>query len=247
MPKKAAQATEPGFKPAPVMRPRQQVETQLRAAIHDGTFATGEKFPSEANLAEKFGVSRATVREALRALSEAGLISTVPGAGGGSFVTYFDHHRLADFVSDRLGSTFELGSISYDEIVEFRGLVEVPAARLAAANRSETHVKQLRDAITLARETPLEDPRTYEINTDFHRIVAEASGNRLLATFIVATLSVTSPINQAASPGATLGRTIIRDHVALTDAIEKQDTKTAERLAIKHLDFLKKNAAYPQK
>ncbi len=237
------EATGGEFRPAPVMRPRQQVESQLRTAILDGTFANGEKFPSETRLAEQFGVSRATIREALRSLSEAGLISTSIGAGGGSFVTYFDHHRLADFLSERLASTLELGSISNDEVVQFRALVEVPAARLAAANRTEEHIAQLRAAVAEAKVTPLEDPRSFEVNADFHRIVADATGNRLLSTFIAATLRVTLPIDQVTLSGAKLGRSAIRDHDELTDAIEKQDLDAAQALAIKHLDFLQTDAA----
>jgi len=241
---KAADITADGFRPEPVMRPRQQVENQLRAAILDGTFANGDKFPSEARLAEQFGVSRATIREALRSLSEAGLISTVPGAGGGSFVTYFDHHRLADFISERLISTLELGAITYEEVIAFRALIEVPAARLAAENRTEEHIEQLRAAIAESEATAVDDPRVYDIRADFHRIVGAAAGNRLLSTFIAATLRVTTPITHASLRISKLTRQVLQDHTALTDAIEKQDAEAAEELAVKHLDFLRSNAAY---
>ncbi|MCA3749647.1 MAG: winged helix-turn-helix transcriptional regulator, partial [Rubrobacter sp.] len=74
------------FKPAPVRRAREQVESQLREAILSGTFRSGDRLPSELELAKSFGVSRTTVREALGSLASAGLISKVPGASGGSFV-----------------------------------------------------------------------------------------------------------------------------------------------------------------
>jgi DNA-binding transcriptional MocR family regulator len=74
------------FQPSRVRRPREQVEEQIREAILSGAFRQGDKLPSETQLAEQFSVSRTTVREALRALAAAGLISKVPGVAGGSFV-----------------------------------------------------------------------------------------------------------------------------------------------------------------
>src|SRR5689334_18541438 len=77
-----------------VVRPRQQVEDRIRQAILEGELKTGERLPSESELARQFAVSRTTVREALRALSTQNLIEKVPGAGGGSFVRAVDHQSL---------------------------------------------------------------------------------------------------------------------------------------------------------
>jgi DNA-binding FadR family transcriptional regulator len=227
------------------MRPRQQVEHQLRSAILNGDLPDGTRFPSEAKLSQQFGVSRATIREALRGLSEAGLVWTVPGAGGGSFVKYVDHHKLADVVSERLSSTVELGSISYEEVTGFRELVEIPAARLAATTRTDEHVALLRAAIEESKRSPLEEPKGYEANVDFHAIVAEASGNRLLAAFIGATLRVTRPVNKLDphTPAGKFQEDVIREHTAIADAIANRDPDEAERLTAEHLTYLNKSAA----
>ena len=74
------------FQARQVTRPRDQVEQQIREAILDGQFAQGEKLPPETALAQQFGVSRPTIREALGALVSAGLIRKIPGVAGGSFV-----------------------------------------------------------------------------------------------------------------------------------------------------------------
>ena len=68
------------FRARQVTRPRDQVEQQLREAIFTGKFAQGDKLPAETELAQLFGVSRPTVREALGALVTAGLIRKIPGA-----------------------------------------------------------------------------------------------------------------------------------------------------------------------
>jgi len=74
------------FRPNAVQRPREQIESQIRQAILSGSLEHGERLPSESALAEQFNVSRPTVREALSALKESGLITKSAGARGGSFV-----------------------------------------------------------------------------------------------------------------------------------------------------------------
>lgn len=239
------EAGSAAFQPEPVMRPRQQVEAQLRAAILSGTFARGQRLPSEAKLAEQFKVSRATIREALRALVEAGLISTVPGAGGGSFVMYFDHHKLGDLVTERLSNTLELGSISYDEVAAFRNMLEVPSARLAATNRTQRHIDQLHGLVDQEKETTIDDPRIPTFNAAFHRIVADASGNRLLATFVAALHRVTRPLTFI-DTSEEVGRDAVRHHIKIVSAIESQEPESAEKCMRDHLDYLRAHAAAPE-
>ena len=131
------------FKPQPVARAREQVETQIREAILSGIFKRGEKLPSEAELAENFAVSRTTVREALRSLAAAGLIFKVPGASGGSFVQVIDYRALGAVLGDSIVNTLRLGTVEYDEVAQVRYLLEVPSAKLAATNRSEEDVETL--------------------------------------------------------------------------------------------------------
>src|SRR5918997_4269757 len=118
------------FKPQPVARAREQVETQIREAILSGTFKRGEKLPSEAELADNFAVSRTTVREALRSLAAAGLIFKVPGASGGSFVQAIDYRGLGSLIGESIENSLRLGSIDFDEVIHVRRLLEVPSAGL---------------------------------------------------------------------------------------------------------------------
>ncbi|NKQ56121.1 FadR family transcriptional regulator [Amycolatopsis sp. K13G38] len=233
-----------GFRPEPVMRPRQQVEAQLRAAILSGVFGRGERFPSEAKLAEQFQVSRATIREALRALVSAGLISTVPGASGGSFVTYLDHHKLGELVSERLNNTLELGSIRYDEVAEFRNMLEIPVARLAAVNRTEAHLTRLHDIIEREKYASVDDPEVPNFNAEFHGVVADASGNRLVATFVAALHRVAHPLGFIET-SEEVGRDAVRHHIAIVSAIKAQDPDLAEKRMTQHLEYLREHVTPP--
>src|ERR671910_3022812 len=99
------------FKAKQVTRPRDQVEQQLREAILEGHFAQGDKLPPETELANQFGVSRPTVREALGALVSAGLIRKVPGVAGGSFVNTVNPHSLSKMLSESMDTILRLGAL----------------------------------------------------------------------------------------------------------------------------------------
>ena len=86
----------------PVLSAYRQVADQLRALIVTGQIRPGERLPSEASLANLFGVSRGTVREALRELSAQALVETSRGAAGGSFVTQPDPESVSEFLESPL-------------------------------------------------------------------------------------------------------------------------------------------------
>ena len=127
----------------PVRRVRkayEQVADQLRELIMTGELAPGERLPNEALLAREFGVSRATVREALRVLAAQNLLRTAKGAGGGSYVTLPTVDHISEFLRSNINLLTESRDVTLDELIEARELLEVPAARLAAARRSRGRI-----------------------------------------------------------------------------------------------------------
>ncbi len=220
------------FSPEPVRRPREQVEKQLRDAIVASTFKPGERLPSEADLAREFQVSRATIREALRVLVSEGLIAKVAGAGGGSFVQSIDHDSLKSLLSGSLETIMKFGSVSFDEVNDVRRMLEVPAARLAAENRTEEQAAELRRLIKRQEEMFAEsrddhDPELYELGQSIYSLVAQASGNRLLASFVSALSQVTVPVymRELRPDEAKAARDRSR---SLVDAIDRKDSLSAE-------------------
>ena len=225
------------FKPKLVRRPREQVETQIREAIISGLFRQGEKLPSETQLAEKFGVSRTTVREALRSLATSGMIAKVPGVGGGSFVQSIDHHTLSSALADSLVNVMRLGSISRDEVDHLRRILEVPAAMLAAQNRNELDLELLDRILARERSTTIDDPAVPDLDINFHEVIAEASKNRLLASLVAALHHVIRPASSLRlSP--EIGRSTVLQHRAIIVAIQAQDAETAGQAMEEHLDYL---------
>ena len=235
------------FSPEPVRRPREQVEKQLRDAIMASTFKQGERLPSEPDLAREFQVSRSAIREALRVLVSGGLIAKVPGAGGGSFVQSIDHDSLKSLLSGSLETIMKFGSVSFDEVNDVRRMLEVPAARLAAENRTEEQAAELRRLIKRQEEMFAEsrddhDPELYELGQSISRLVGEASGNRLLASFVSALSQVTVPVymRELRPDEAEAARDRSR---SLVDAIDRKDSLSAEAAMSAQLAPMRHHAA----
>jgi GntR family transcriptional repressor for pyruvate dehydrogenase complex len=225
-----------------VLRPREQVEDRIRVAILSGELQTGEPLPPEIELARQFKVSRTTVREALRSLTTQRLIHKVPGSRGGNFVRLIDHHSLRATVIDSLHDLLTHGSIEFTEIAAVRQYLEIPAVRLAAANRSDEDLEGLRGIVCRQKAASVDDPEVPKLDEQFHTLIAQASGNRVLASFVAALHHETEPVHYLdLSP--EVGRTTVGQHKAIVDAIAEQDADAAESAIVKHLTYLRENLA----
>ncbi|SDY61660.1 DNA-binding transcriptional regulator, FadR family [Modestobacter sp. DSM 44400] len=230
-----------------VLRPREQVEDQIKAAILSGALRPGDRLPGEVELARQFAVSRTTVREALRSLSTQNLITKTPGAGGGSFVRSIDLSSLRRALGDSVHNLLALGSIEFDEVAIVRQHLEVPAVRLAAVNRTTEDLVELRDIVALQKSISVEDPRVPALDEQFHGAIARASGNRVLASFVSALHLETEPVHYLdLSP--EVGRTTVRQHQRIVRAIGEQNPDAGEEAIIEHLTYLREHIlAYRQR
>ena len=125
----------------------QQVADQLRDRILDGSLSTGDRLPTEVELSEIFGVSRSTVREALRLLASRGLIRTTRGTTGGTFVARVEFGQVSDYLEVSLGLMSGAADITIAHLLEAREAFEVPAAGLAALRHEERHIAELRESV----------------------------------------------------------------------------------------------------
>jgi DNA-binding FadR family transcriptional regulator len=225
------------FEPQPVQRPREQVESQLRKAILDGAFTQGDKLPSEVELANQFGVSRTTIREALRSLATGGLIRKLPGATGGSFVMTIDHRALGGQIRDSVQTILRLGTVTMDELLKVRRFLEIPSAELAAASRTDEQLARLKSLVDEVKQLPLGDDNVETLDVSFHSLIAEATQNRLLSAFIGALHEVTHPVRYVEFSDEA-GRQTVLQHIGIVKAIEAKDPDTAGQAMEEHLDYL---------
>ncbi|MGQ4598915.1 FCD domain-containing protein [Nocardia sp. R6R-6] len=221
-----------------VLRPRQQVEEALRTAVLSGQLRTGERLPPETELARQFRVSRPTIREALSALETQGLIRKAQGAGGGSFVQTVDHHALGEIVQESVHNLLQLGTVSFDEVAMVRQHLEVPSAILAARNRTDADIAELRQLLDEQRTRSVDDPAVPELDAQFHIAIARISGNRVLAALVYAVHRESEPVSYL-DLSAEVGRETYLQHESIVHAIAEGDSAAAEQAITAHLTYLR--------
>src|SRR5215831_13018471 len=129
------------FTPITVARASSAIAEQIRTAIVTGRLRAGERLSPERELAEQFGVSRVTVRDALRSLEAMGLIEVKVGARGGAFVTAPNGSKVAQTMSDMM----LMAATTPADIVEARLIVELGTVSLACARATDDDLAALRE------------------------------------------------------------------------------------------------------
>jgi len=145
-----------------------QVVQEIERQIRQGFWQLGERIPAEPELASAFGVSRNTIREALQSLIHAGILEARPGDG-----TYI---RRRSRMESALHS--ELESLALAKVLEARLTLERSIVELAAANRTDEDLKNLREALDKRNQS--DNPL---LDAEFHMLIAYAAHNPLLADF----------------------------------------------------------------
>jgi DNA-binding FadR family transcriptional regulator len=221
-----------------VRKAYEQVADQLRELILSGEVLPGHRLPNEAMLSAQMGVSRATIREALRSLAAQNLIRTAKGATGGSFVIVPTADHISDFLHSNISLLSQADTVSLEEFLELRELLEVPAARLAAERHSEEDLARLERSIPRSvRSLDIEEQFVH--NKDFHSAVLEGCGNTLLLIAAQPVFSVLQTHLRRSTLGQRFLRQVNADHVSIGAAIAAGDADRAGEEMRRHLEFLR--------
>jgi GntR family transcriptional regulator, transcriptional repressor for pyruvate dehydrogenase complex len=176
------------FVPAQRVRSFDHIVDQIREAIASGGIAPGERLPSERELGVAFGVSRTTLREALRALEAQGVIEIRTGSRGGAFVA----EPSSDLVAGALGALLRFRSATARELAEFRVPFEAENAAWAARRANAAALAQLEhivgDVEARACDADVPWPEVAALEVRFHDAVARATGNSVRAAIMSAIL-----------------------------------------------------------
>lgn len=216
----------------------QQVADQLRALIIQGELVSGDRLPPEGELGASFGVSRSTIREALRSLASQGLIETTRGTTGGTFVTRIKPAAVASYLETSIGLMSGTEELTLSDLLEARDLLEVPAASLAAARHQQDHIGALRQAI--AREMASRGRAgKFSEHRQFHGLLMEATGNGLLrmVTDPIFRVLQTRFLNPVEADG--FWATVDQEHEEIVDRIEAADASGAAAAMRRHLDSIR--------
>jgi GntR family transcriptional repressor for pyruvate dehydrogenase complex len=225
----AARGTVPAY---------QLLAEALRKRILDRELAPGEKLPVEPDLSAEYGVSRSTVREALRVLTSQNLVTTTRGMSGGSFVAYPKPEQISNYLEASLGLLALSEDVPVDALLEARDMLEVPAAGLAAARRSATDLERMRHAL-FDPAASVDTDRLLEHNRAFHMALLRATGNPLVDVLARAVYGVLNGRFLHARATPTFWSQVVRDHRLILAAVEAGDAAAASSATQSHLGNLR--------
>jgi DNA-binding FadR family transcriptional regulator len=200
----------------------QGIADQIVALINEGAFPPGTRLPGERELAERFNVSRVTIREAAIALQAVGVLKIKTGSG--IYVS-----ELSDRTDDALPKVSAL------ELTEARSLFESEAAALAAPVISDATLAKL-ETLLEAMAAEGDDEKSTEIDREFHMTIASASGNAAITHVIHTLWRLRTELPEVKYTHESVchhdGRTRQDEHAAVVEALRKHDPQGA-RLAMR--------------
>jgi GntR family transcriptional repressor for pyruvate dehydrogenase complex len=208
----------------------EEVADRIRVLMLDGTFPPGEPLPSERHLAERFGVSRGSIRDALRTLETIGLLETRHGQGT------FPHELSVDRLVAPLASVMAYRSDLQDELLDVRRMFEPAVARVAAQRASNEDLADLQRILDAQRQKLKAGQSAIAEDTAFHAILARSTGNRVVMS-IMATLndllveSRTQSLQQKGRPARS-----IDGHETVVAALRRRDPEGASQAMYHHID-----------
>jgi DNA-binding FadR family transcriptional regulator len=224
----------------PIRAASEQVAVQIQHHIQREGLVPDDFLGREEDLAAEFGVSRPTLREALKLLASGNLIRANKGPGGGIFVARTAEQGMSQSLSDAIAMMLETGAATLEELLDARLLLEVPLAGRAAYQADSDVVERLRRAVRAEAEADADDVDALAAaDLEIHRAVAAAAGNRMAEALTGWVFEVLQPSLMELLHGAVVQSAVLEQHQALLAAVEKGDPARAERAMKDHLLYLR--------
>lgn len=207
-----------------------RVARQLRDLIVSGRLKPGDQLPAERELAQSFGVSRTVIREAVRSLAARGMVNV--RSGSGSRVAAVDSSHVADSMQLYLNG---IGGLDYSAVHEVRTVLEQRIAHLAAQRATDDEVETLRSVLNHMRSVRDDPEQAAETDVEFHRTIAQMTGNPLFVVLLDSIREVLMEIRRATLSVPGRPEEAIDWHEHILDAIAEGDSEGAERAMRDHL------------
>lgn len=161
-----------------------KAQQDIKEMILNKEFDQNGYLPSEGELCKKFGISRATVREAVRSMEVRGFLKRVHGKG----IMAVDNS--VKVMSRSIGDMMTLGDFSISELLEVRRIIEIQTASLAAKRATKKDIEALRSALENMENASTMDDKYYNSDFEFHMIIVQAANNHLLSAIVSAYTSL---------------------------------------------------------
>ena len=220
------------FAPVAGGRISDAITHQIRTAILSRRLQPGDRLPNERELADRFGVSRVTVRDALRTLEAGGLLEIRVGASGGPFVTV----PSTSFVGEGISHMLVLSDVDPEEIAEARVILELGTVGLVVERATETDIEDLRRLCAVGADALAAGDYDTQLSRDFHAALAVASHNRAIE---MVTATFAGPLSMHAvrerEPEQWSHEHTVAEHLELVEAIAARDGDRAREVMRAHL------------
>jgi len=221
---------EMGIEPIRSTRIYEEIVRQIKAMISEGRLTSGDRLPPERDLAEKFVVSRTSVREALRALESLGLVEIRPGEG--TFVREVSVEALIE----PLALVMLSQRAAVGELFEARRLLEPAIAALAARRATPDEVQEM-ERILEAQAREIAAGRTgVTEDAHFHAAIATAAHNRAIVRVVHAIMDLLAQSREESLGTPGRAERSHQDHRRLLEAIKQRQPGAAEQAMRDHLE-----------
>jgi GntR family transcriptional repressor for pyruvate dehydrogenase complex len=223
----------------------ESIVRQIREAIFGGVLKPGDKLPSERELIKTFGVSKASMREALRSLEVLGFLEIRQGVSGGAFVTAIDMAKARELFINIL----HFKNLSLEHLTEVRFVLETHTAATAAKSIHSADLKRLKALVEQAQndldQNDLSRLRFNEL--EFHRIIGNACCNPLLSFFVDLVHNLLADAKEILKPQFDFSIRVLQAHKKICQALEAGNAARARREMSKHLREVERDLLKIQK
>ncbi len=215
-----------------------QISDKIRQAIVNGDLKADERLPTEEELAQRFEVSRPTIREALKRLAAQNLVRSRRGPSGGTFVNRPSASEISRNLTSVMTLLVGMGEFELDEIDQARRELETTCCRLAALHRNGENLKEMAKELAIQRDPGLSAEEFCASDVRFHRCIAEATQNGVLRFVMSAVLEALQPIANMISYRHREREVIVDQHQRLLAALDNRDGEQAVRVIGEQMDYL---------
>lgn len=223
-----------------------QIADKIRQAIIDGSLKADDRLPTEAELAQRYEVSRPTIREALKRLAAQNLVRSRRGPAGGTFINRPSTADLSDALSSATTLLVGMNAFSLEDILKTRALLEENCLRLAAQNITPVQLEALQQELAIQQDEALSPEEFCASDVRFHRIIAEASGNQLLSFIMASVVEALQPVSNMVTFRFRERSVIIDQHQHIVDALTNKDAEGACQTLRQQLFYLAEKAIQAQ-
>lgn len=215
-----------------------QIAEQIRDAIVSGQLEIGDRLPTEDELAQRYGVSRPSVREALKRLAAQNLVRARRGPTGGNFVVRPSYDELAESLSGAATLLIGIGELGIEEIIEARRVLQHSCLELAAVNATASDIRQLEAALARQQDPQISDEAFCQADVAFHRALVDATGNGMLRFVMYTVLDALIPVANMVVTVVRKRSDILDLHARMLEQLQQRDTDALKATMDELLDYL---------